>query len=145
MIIFIDDETENQLEKYKKTIIQSTEHVINLVHTSFEHQKKFEQKKRQQNPYIVKTVIKYLARGLNKEDAIILTAKDFKTDIDRVSTVFYAQNRYMSAVNLFAKRYTCEKLKKAGFTAKDIAKVIGVSENHIYKILRCNVDFWFLN
>lgn len=51
----------------------------------------------------------------------------------------------MSAVNLFAKRYTCEKLKKAGFTAKEIARVIGVSENHIYKILRCNVDFWFLD
>lgn len=145
MIVFIDDETENQLEKYKKTIIQSTEHVINLVHTSFERQKKIEQKKRQQNPYIVKTVIKYLARGLNKEDAIILTANDFETDIDRVSTIFWAQNRYMSAVNLFAKRYTCEKLKKAGFTAKEIARVIGVSENHIYKILCCNVDFWFLD
>lgn len=100
---------------------------------------------RQQNPYIVKSVIKYMANGLNKNDAMLLTANDFKTDIKRVSAVFFGQGRYMAAINLFAKRYTCEKLKNAGYTAKQIANVIGVSENHVFKLLRATVDFWFLN
>lgn len=99
---------------------------------------------RQQNPYIVKAVIKYMANGLNKSDAMLLVAKDFQTDIARVQAVYWSQNRYMSAVNLYAKRYTCEKLKKSGYTAKQIASVIGVSENHIFKLLKANPDFWFL-
>lgn len=103
-----------------------------------------ENKLHKQNPYIVKSVIKYLANGIDKENALLLTAADYDTDIKCVRYVFSVQSRYMTAINLFAKRYTCEKLKKAGYTAKQIAQVIGVSENHIFKLLRANVDFWFL-
>lgn len=103
-----------------------------------------ENKLHKQNPYIVKSVIKYLANGIDKENALLLTAADYDTDIKRVRYIFNQQSRYMTAINLFAKRYTCEKLKKAGYTAKQIAMVIGVSENHIFKLLRANVDFWFL-
>jgi len=145
MIVFIDDETETKLEKYKKTIIQSIEHVIELVHTSYNYQQKIEAKKRQENPYIVKSVIKYMAKGLNKQDAILMTATDFETTTRRVADIFWAQNRYMSAINLYARRYTCEKLKEAGLTAKEIAKIIGVSENHVFKMLHNKADFWFLN
>lgn len=47
-----------------------------------------------------------------------------------------------TAILLFAKRYLCMKLKQAGFIAKDIALVLGVSENHIYKLLNCDIDYW---
>lgn len=103
-----------------------------------------ENRLRLQNPYIVKSVIKYMANGLNKTDAMLLTAQDFETNVNRVEAVYWAQGRYMSAINLYAKRYTCEKLKNNGFTAKQIAKILGVSENHIFKLLKANVNFWFL-
>ena len=86
-----------------------------------------------------------MANGLNKDDAIILTALDFNTSIERVKTIFWQQNRYMSAVNLYAKRYLCEKLRKSGFKAKEIAYILGISENHVFKLLRSNIDFWFLD
>jgi len=145
MIVCVDDETEKGLERHKKALEQTAKRIIDLVHISYDRQQKVNKEARQQNPYIVKRVIRYMAAGHAKPEAIILTALEFHTTVDRVKNVFWQQNRYMSAVNLFAKRYTCEKLKKAGFTAKEIARVIGVSENHIYKILRCNVDFWFLD
>jgi len=111
---------------------------------SYEHQKKANAEARRYHPYIVKSVIKYMAQGLNKTDAIIITALDFDTDIKRVETIFWFQNRYMTAVNLYAKRYACEKLKKAGLTAKKTAEILGISENHVYKLMKNNVDFWFM-
>ena len=106
---------------------------------------KNEHDKRKQNPYIVKTVIKHMANGMNKHDAIILASEELMIDIKRVESVYWQQNRYMSAINLFAKRYFCEKLKKAGFTAKEIAKLLGISENHVFKLMRSTIDFWFLD
>lgn len=144
MIVTVDEETEEELETHKKNLYESATSIINLVHLSFERQKKIEQTLRKQNPYIAKSIIKYMAQGLNKTDAIILTALDFDTDTKRVESIFWSQNRYMSAVNLYAKRYTCEKLKKAGLTAKKIAEILGISENHVYKLMKNNVDFWFL-
>lgn len=127
----------HQLRKITKKI----ENDVAALHVHTLHQ---EFNLRQQNPYIVKSVIKYMANGLNKTDAMLLTARDYDTDIKRISAVLWGQNRYMSAINLFAKRYACEKLKNAGFTAKQIAKIVGVSENHVFKLLRSTVDFWFL-
>lgn len=144
MIVTINDETEKELHRLKNGILESAEKIANLVHVSYEHQKKIQQQERQQNPYIVKSVIKYMANGLNKTDAMILTALEFNTDVKRIENVFWTQNRYMTAVNLYAKRYTCEKLKKAGLTAKKISEILGISENHIYKLMKNNVDFWFL-
>lgn len=144
MIVTISDETEEELHRLKTDILESAERIANLVHVSYEYQKKIQQQERQQNPYIVKSVIKYMANGLNKTDAMILTALEFNTDVKRIENVFWPQNRYMTAVNLYAKRYTCEKLKKAGLTAKKISEILEISENHIYKLMKNNVDFWFL-
>lgn len=96
---------------------------------------------RRQNPAIVKSVIRYIASGYSQQDAITLTAKDFMTNSFRVETVFQTAKKHMSAVKLYAKKYTCEKLKKAGFTAKKIAGILGISENHVYKLLRCDINF----
>lgn len=132
----IEDNT-NKILNLSKQIKSGVDSLYRLAYSA-------ESDSRRQNPYIVKSVIKYMAKGLNKDDAILMTARDFETDEFRVSTIFWSQNRYMSAVNLYAKRYLCEKLKKNGFTAKRIGKIIGVSENHVFKILRANADFWFL-
>lgn len=99
---------------------------------------------RKQNPYIVKSVIKYMASGMCKDDAILKTAEDYKTRESRVSVLLWQQKRYISAVNLYARRYLCEKLKKSGMSAPEISQILGVSTNHVYKLLKTNVDFWFL-
>lgn len=99
---------------------------------------------RRQNPYIVKSVIKYMARGMCQDDAIARTADEFKTRESRVSVLLWQQKRYLSAVNLYARRYLCEKLKKSGMSAAEISQILGVSTNHVYKLLKTNVDFWFL-
>ena len=93
-----------------------------------------------QNPYIVKSVLKYIAAGYDKESAINLTAQDYKTTVFRVEAIYQSSRRYMSAVNLYAKRYMCEKLRSSGFKIKEIAAILGVSENHIYKLLKCKID-----
>ncbi len=103
-----------------------------------------EKEARKLNPYLVKSVIKNMSRGMSKENAVIVTAMNYEQPIMRVSAVFSEQTRYMAAINLYAKRYTAEKLKKAGYKTKEIAQIIGVSENHIYKLLRAVPDFWFL-
>lgn len=47
-------------------------------------------------------------------------------------------------VNLYAKRYTCEKLRNAGFSDKEIAEILGISIAMVDKLMKNTVDFWFL-
>lgn len=145
MIVCSDDNVSELLEKETKNILNSVDKIKKAIHISQFQMRTEEKNKRKQNPYIVKSVIKYMDNGLNKEDAITLTAADYNTSFDRVSTIFWGQARYMSAINLYAKRYLCEKLKNAGFIAKDIALILGISENHVFKILKCKTNFWFLD
>lgn len=95
---------------------------------------------RKQNPYIVKSVLKYIASGYDKNSAINLTAQDFSTTPERIEAIYQPSRRYMSAVNLYAKRYMTEKLRSHGFKIKEIAAILGVSENHVYKLLKCKID-----
>ena len=96
------------------------------------------------NPYIVKRVIKHIANGMCQRDAILLTADELNEPTSRVEVLFKDQKYFMSALLLFSK-YACERLKKAGYTAKEIGKVLGVSENHIYKLLKAVPNFWGLS
>lgn len=144
MIVHLDDDTASLLEKEKRNILKSVDNIINNINISYQIEANAVAKKRKQNPYIVKSVIKYMATGLSLDNAIIKTATRFETTTFRVKSIFWEQKRYMSAVKLYAKRFTCEKLKKHGMTAKQIANILDISENHVFKILRCNADFWFL-
>lgn len=138
-------EIEEEIEKNKEIIINATNKIIDIIRIEERKNKQIEAQERAKNPYIVKSIIKYMSQGISRENAYLKTAMDFKTDVNRVKNVFMLQNRYMSAINLYAKRYCCEKLKKSGYTAKEIGFILKVSENHIYKLLHCNVDFWFLD
>ncbi len=46
-------------------------------------------------------------------------------------------------VNLYAKRYTCEKLRNAGFSDKEIAEILGISIVMVDKLMKNTIDFWF--
>ena len=39
-------------------------------------------------------------------------------------------------VNLYAKRYTCEKLRNAGFSDKEIAEILGISIAMVDKLMK---------
>lgn len=103
---------------------------------------KVENEYKAQNPLIVKRVIKYIAAGMTKDDAIRKTADDFDTAVFRVSVVYDQSKKYMTALNLYAKKYAIEKLKTAGFSARKMSEIIGVSIQSIYKIIKCPVDLW---
>lgn len=144
MIVHIDHDTASLLEHEKRNILKSMDNIITNINISYQTEMKEAAKQRKQNPYIVKSVIKYMAAGLSLGNAIIKTATRFETTPFRVHTIFAEQKRYMSAVKLYAKRFTCEKLKQHGMTAKQIAHILDISENHVFKILRLNADFWFI-
>lgn len=101
---------------------------------------KTENLNRLENPFIVKAVLRHIAAGVDQESAILLVAKQFHTTAFRVETLLKQNKKYMSAVKLYARRFCAEKLKNAGFSAKKIAEILGVSENHIYKLLKCKID-----
>ena len=103
---------------------------------------KVENEYKAQNPLIVKRVIKYIVSGYTKPDAIRKTADDFDTPEFRVSVVYDQSKKYMTALNLYAKKYMIEKLKKSGFSARKMAEIVGISIQSIYKIIKCPVDMW---
>lgn len=142
MIININEETGDQIEKNLKIISQSVDNIKSIVNITHANMCEKEKQERLKNPYIVKSVLKYLASGLSEYNSILLTAEKFEITVERVKCVYSHQKKYRSAILLFAKRYLCMKLKQAGFIAKDIALVLNVSENHIYKLLDCNIDYW---
>lgn len=98
-----------------------------------------------ENPYIVKRVVRHIANGMNRHDAILLAAKELQVNTSRVEVLFSYQKKYMSALLLFSRKYTAEKMKVAGYTAKQISAVLGVSENHIYKLLKSVPNEWILS
>ena len=96
---------------------------------------------RKQNPYIVKAVIKYMAAGLSQNNAVIKVAGDYDTTASRVTAVFDGQKKYMAAVNLYARQYMCKKLRDAGMSARQIAGLLKISTNHVYKLLKTEITF----
>lgn len=97
------------------------------------------------NPYIVKRVIKHIANGMSKQDAILLTADELGENTSRVKVLFSHQKAYMSALHLFARKYAAEQMKKAGFKTKTVAKTLGISENHVYKLVKSVPNEWILD
>ena len=144
MIIYTSEDIATKMNQEVELIKKSINKLIDLVQISNIKTQQRDNKIRQQNPYIVKSVIKNMAKGLNMDDAITLAAEEFKTTSERIETLMWEQKRYHSAIRLYARRYLCEKLKEYGLKTKDIARIAGVSTNHVYKMLKANPDFWFL-
>jgi predicted regulator of amino acid metabolism with ACT domain len=102
-------------------------------------------KAQKENPYIIKRIIKHVADGLDAKQAIFLAADELNISTERAKILLQTQKCYLSALNLYAKKYMVEKLKKAGLSVSDIAKMTGVSKNHVYKLLKCKANLWILS
>ena len=101
-------------------------------------------KTKKQNPYIIKHVIKHVSNGLNINMAIDLTSDELGISTERIKIVMQTQRSYLTALNLYAKKYMAEKLKNTGLSVSEIAKLINVSQNHVYKLLNCRANLWEL-
>lgn len=96
------------------------------------------------NPYIVRCVIKHIANGLAVQDSIIATANELGEPIQRVNVLFEHTKIYHTALRLYSRRYMCAKLKETGYKTAQIAKIMGISTNHVYKLLKTDVNLWVL-
>ena len=94
------------------------------------------------NPYLVKSVVKYIAKGFTEQNAVALTAKDYDVTLARVEVVYNSQKRYTGAIKLYARKYCVKMLRQAGFKMCDIAKILKISEAHAYRLDKsvCPVD-----
>lgn len=132
----IDEETSNILSH-----VNTLNRVVNRLNEACRAESDLMTKK---NPYIVKRVISHISNGMCRHEAIELTADELNEPVKRVQVLFWQQKNYMSALRLFARKYTAETLKKAGYKTKDIAGLLGVSENHVYKLLKSVPNEWIL-
>lgn len=99
----------------------------------------YDSDKRKNNPYIVKRVIKHLAEGLSLNDSCCMTANELGETLARVEGVFDYHKCFATGLRLYSRKYAIDKLYAAGFTGAQIAKVIGISTPHVYKILKAEV------
>lgn len=137
MIVRIDL---NEIEEIEENIFSLVDKLRTKMEQFKDHVEYTENCVRLENPYIVKAVLRHIAAGTDLYNACLLVAKQFHTNEFRVRQLVQNHKKYMSAVNLYARRFCAEKLKNAGFSAKKIAEILGVSENHVYKLLKCKID-----
>lgn len=135
------DDLKEKIRCRKQSISKDLKAVLDYVDQLSEITFKIENESRAENPHIVKRVIKYMAAGMTKDDAISATAADFETPIFRVNVIYQMNRHYMTALNLYAKKYMIEKLKNAGFSVRQMSEIIGISKPNIYKILKCPIDY----
>lgn len=133
-----------KINKIHNDIIQNVDCIKNSVDDLKKIICEYDNKSIKKNPFIVKRVVKHLANGLSKHNAIALTATELNESTDRVSMLFSQQKTYMSALHLFSKKYLCEKMRNAGYSAKQISIVLNISENHVYKLLKSVPNEWIL-
>lgn len=94
---------------------------------------------RKNNPYIAKRVIKHLAEGLTLDESCCLAANELGETLERVEGVFDYHRCFATGLRLYSRKYAIDKLYSAGFTGAQIAKIIGISTAHVYKVLKAEV------
>ena len=122
--------------------IQTLENELNFIKETYENltiiQEKREiehQKLMQQNPYIMKTISKFLGCGYAPSLAIIKTSEEMNIDIKRVRAVYDVNKIGTKHLKKYAQRFLCFQMKMCGFAVGDIAKVANINRRTVYKIL----------
>ena len=101
----------------------------------------YDSETQKQHPLIIKRVAKHIADGLTQLDAISQTAIDLKLPLERVEGIFSYQKKYTASLQLYARRYFVHHLKKRGYSSRDIAQIIGISLNSVYRLEKSNCIF----
>lgn len=104
-------------------------------------QRFFTNKRSCNNAKLIKKIIYHIAKGVPEERAVDLSADELGY-WDKEAYIIWCSSKkaLKTGTLLFAKRYTACKLKKRGYKIKEIASILEVSENHVYKLLHENVD-----
>ena len=88
------------------------------------------------NARIVRFMNTCLENGMKIDEAIIKTANHCSENPDRVQVVYDINAHMDKIIKTRATWLMVVKLKKAGLTAKEIARIVGYSEKYIYTLLK---------
>lgn len=84
------------------------------------------------NPKIAKMLMDYIAGGYSVNEAIVIVALAFDTDLKRVRAVYDNHRITTAATAIYAKKYLIHTLINAGFKAPDIAIILGCTKQTVY-------------
>jgi len=85
-----------------------------------------------ENPKIAKMLMDYIGGGYSVNEAIVIVALAFDTDLKRVRAVYDNHRITTAATAIYAKKYLIHTLINAGFKAPDIAIILGCTKQTVY-------------
>ena len=91
------------------------------------------------NALLVRKINAEIAITGEQEDAILKIAEDFGLSIETVRWIYIHANKSKKALKRFSLHFTAIKMHDAGFSAKDIARTLNLSEKYVYKLLSANI------
>lgn len=86
-----------------------------------------------------KSIVHYMINGLTYKQAIQLLADNYNFDAFKLKKVFDAFDYERRAIDIYAKIYTIQALKKAGFTNIKIAEILEVSAATVSRLQKCKI------
>lgn len=86
------------------------------------------------NSILVRKINALIASTGEKETAIDDIAKEFGISREICAWIYHHSNGAKKALYRYARHYTVVKMRNAGFNYFEIAKVLEVSPNYIYKL-----------
>lgn len=90
---------------------------------------------------IFKSIVKYMVTGLTKMQALQLVADELNINYTELQTFLSTFSYEQKAIKLYAKHYTINKMKKAGYSRQQIATVLCVSTRTIDRFINQKCEF----
>lgn len=94
----------------------------------------------QSDALLVRKVAAVLTQTGDLNAAVHMVAESTGLSAECVFFTFRRANRIKNILERHARIYTAQKMKKSGFTAKQIAGTLGVSEKYVYKLLTAKIE-----
>lgn len=87
---------------------------------------------------VTKTILKYIAQGIEEKKAIFMSYDDFSDRLSyrSVEAIWKTSRASKSGLLLYGRHYTAKKMKEAGFKPAEISIVLGVSITTVNKLLK---------
>ena len=89
---------------------------------------------------LVRKVAALLVQSEDLNAACHLVAEETGLSAECVYFTFIRANKIKNMLERHARHYTALKMKKSGFTAAQIAEVLGVSEKYVYKLITAKIE-----
>lgn len=87
-------------------------------------------------PYMIRKIMQYISEGDTELVAIGLVAEEFCYPLYKVHSIWDSAKCQKKALNMYARAYTAQRMAAAGYSSKDIAVVLKLSETSVRKLLK---------